>query len=237
MSAPVQTETTLPPFDVKATLRIYAVVLSVGIFCGVAIVGVYEITKPIIARNKVAARQNAVLDVLPRATTSVAYQWDDAAESFRIASSDAEGDGLVFVGFDDAEKPVGVAIETKGMGYQDFIRVLYGYSPQEQAIIGVRVLESRETPGLGDRIEKDPVFLKNFEALDVSLAGDGKTLAHPIEFVKPGEKTEPWQIDGITGATISSKATADMLRESSQIWVPRVGTRLSTFTTTEEGED
>ena len=46
------------------------------------------------------------------------------------------------------------------MGYQDVIRILlYGYSPEHQAIVGMRVLESRETPGLGDKIEKDPAFL------------------------------------------------------------------------------
>ena len=45
------------------------------------------------------------------------------------------------------------------MGYQDVIRVLYGYSFAEEAVVGIRVLESKETPGLGTRIETDPDFL------------------------------------------------------------------------------
>ena len=60
---------------------------------------------------------------------------------------------LVFAGYDDNDQLVGLAIEAQAMGYQDVIRLIYGYSFEAQAIIGIRVLESRETPGLGDRIE------------------------------------------------------------------------------------
>jgi electron transport complex protein RnfG len=109
------------------------------------------------------------------------------------------------------------------------LRLLYGYSFDEQAIIGMRVLESRETPGLGDRIETDATFLENFVRLDVSVNADGSGLAHPIEFVKPGEKQQAWQIDGISGATITSEATARMIGESSQNWIPLVRARQSDF--------
>jgi electron transport complex protein RnfG len=91
------------------------------------------------------------------------------------------------------------------------------------------VLESRETPGLGDRIENDPGFLANFERLDVALAPDGAGLAHPIAAVKQGTKQAPWQVDGITGATISSAAIARMLRESASLWLPRVRPRIGDF--------
>ena len=37
------------------------------------------------------------------------------------------------------------------MGYQDVIVVFYGYSSADDAVIGIRVLESKETPGLGDQ--------------------------------------------------------------------------------------
>jgi electron transport complex protein RnfG len=91
------------------------------------------------------------------------------------------------------------------------------------------VLDSRETPGLGDKIEKDPAFLANFERLDVSLSKDGTALAHPIVAVKHGKKTSPWQIDAITGATVSSFAIGDILRDSAGKWVPRLAPRLEQF--------
>ena len=35
-----------------------------------------------------------------------------------------------------------------------FMGILYGYAPALDAVIGIRVLETKETPGLGDKIEK-----------------------------------------------------------------------------------
>ena len=54
------------------------------------------------------------------------------------------------------------------------------------------------------------------------LVDDGSAVANPIEFVKPGEKENPWQVDGITGATISSEAIADILRRSTSRWIPTI---------------
>jgi len=135
----------------------------------------------------------------------------------------------VYAGYDDENRLAGIAVEAQGMGYQDVIHVLYGYSFAEEAIVGIRVLGSRETPGLGDKIETDPDFLANFERLTVALIGDLSAVAHPIEFVKKGQKQEPWQIDGITGATISSKAIAAILSGSTAHWIPRIRRNLDDF--------
>ena len=54
-------------------------------------------------------------------------------------------------------------------------------------------------------------------------------LEHAIEFVKKGEKTEAWQIDGITGATISSKTVAAMVNDSAQKIIPLVVKHLDQF--------
>ena len=91
------------------------------------------------------------------------------------------------------------------------------------------MLESKETPGLGDKIEKDPDFTANFERLDVTLTEDLSTLVHPIEAGKHGRKTDPWQVDGITGATISSFAIGNILNQSASQWVPLIRRNLETF--------
>jgi electron transport complex protein RnfG len=180
--------------------------------CGLLIVTVFQATGPVIARNRAAALERAIFEVLPDASTSRTVEIGDG------------GDG-VHAGYGADGSLVGVAVEAEGMGYQDVIRVLYGYSFERDAIIGIRVLESRETPGLGDKIETDPGFLANFLALDVTLAADGSALAHPIELVKAGAKEHPWQIDAVTGATISSRAIADILDRSASQWVPRLSQR------------
>jgi electron transport complex protein RnfG len=194
--------------------------VGVGIVCGLLIVTAYQATGPVIARNRAAALERAIFEVLPEARSSRTVELGDAGER-------------VHAGYDEDGSLVGIAVEAEGMGYQDSIRLLYGYSLDRSAIIGIRVLESRETPGLGDKIETDPVFLANFAALDVTLAASGSELAHPIELVKPGAKEHPWQIDAITGATISSRAIADMLKRSASRWVPLLSQRRDELRRTE----
>ena len=52
---------------------------------------------------------------------------------------------------------MGVAVEASGKATPDIIRILYGYDPENRQVVGFYVLESKETPGLGDKIEKDPI--------------------------------------------------------------------------------
>lgn len=204
-----------------ATWPLYRALVGVGVVCGLLIVAAYLLTGPAIARNEAAALRQAVFQVLPDAVASAPFLLQEDG-SFRPAAEGDDPRRTVHAGYDAQGGLVGVAIEAQGMGYQDVIRILYGYAPRSQAIVGVRVLASKETPGLGDRIEKDPAFRANFHALDVALGPDGQTLLRPIEVVKNGAKTRPSQIDGITGATISSQAVGAILRRSSADWVPVV---------------
>ncbi len=115
-----------------------------------------------------------------------------------------------------------IAIEAAGQGYADIIRILYGYDPNQQAVVGFHVLESKETPGLGDKIEKDPDFLANFKALDGSLNDDQTAVRNRVVPVKKGTKQSPWEVDGITGATISSRAIGDIIGTSTERWIPLI---------------
>ena len=217
-----------------ASWPMFRAVVGVGIICSLAIVVVYEVTRPIIETNRIAMLERAVIEVLPRATSSSAFRLTDDG-SFEPTGFDSEGE-LVYAGYNDDKALVGIAMVAEGMGYQDVVRILYGYSPPQEAVVGISVLESRETPGLGDRVETDPIFQSNFEQLDVRLQPDGAALVHAIEFVKPGEKEEAWQIDGISGATITSQAIADMLRRHCGTWIARVHPREADFQFKEGGK-
>jgi electron transport complex protein RnfG len=199
----------------------YRSMVGVGALCGLLLVTAFLVTRPAIERNRADALERAIFNVLPGARASTAFRLDEN-ERFAAIDRAAPGDRLVFAGYDEQGRLVGLAVEAEGMGYQDVIRLLWGYSFADDAIVGVKVLESKETPGLGDRIETDPEFLANFDKLDVRLSDDAASLAHAIVPVKHGKKTSPWQVDGITGATVSSKAIADILNRSASWWVPRV---------------
>ena len=204
----------------------YRSLVGVGVLCGLLIAVVFQGTRPVIERNRAEALERAVFAVLPAASQRVTYGIVDG-ERFQAAPDAITA--RVHAGYNDAGRLVGIAIEAAGMGYADTISVLYGYSPEQEAVVGIRILTSKETPGLGDRIESDPAFLANFVALDARLDGSGSAIAQPITTVKQGTKTESWQIDGITGATISSVAIGDILATSTAQWVPLLKARLQDF--------
>ena len=233
MSAPPAPAAAAPA--AAAIWPMYRAMVGIGVLCGLTIVTVFQVTRPAIARNQAAVLERAIFQVLPAAQTRVSFLHTDGR--FEVVEGEGDGDRAtdrsgatrIHAGYDAGRRLVGLALEARGMGYQDTIRVLYGYSFEHQAVIGLRVLESKETPGLGDKIETDEAFTRNFERLDVSLNADRSAIAHPIEVVKPGQKSEAWQIDGITGATISSVAIGNILRRSSAHWMPRVHQRVDDF--------
>jgi electron transport complex protein RnfG len=206
--------------------QMYRSMVGVGLLCGLLIVTVFLVTRPVIERNKAEALQRAIFQVLPDARSTATFRLD--GQAFAPLEGEAESGELVYAGYAEDGRLVGLAVEAQGMGYQDVIRILYGYSFSKEAVVGIRVLESKETPGLGDKIETDDEFLKNFERLDVSLT-DESEIANPIVFVKHGRKTESWQVDGITGATISSKAIAGILERSTAYWIPKIRRGLDDF--------
>ncbi len=196
----------------------YRAIVGIGLGCGLLIVLVYQATAQRIRANEAEALQRVVADVLPAAVTLTAVAIDSGGGLQRVAETPAASPA--FLGYDAADQLVGAAISAAGMGYQDTIRLIYAYAFDRQAIVGLGVLESRETPGLGDKIETDADFQRNFLQLDVALNAHGSGLRNPIQTVVAGSKDAPWQIDAITGATISSQAVGEILNRSAQRWVP-----------------
>ena len=197
----------------------YRALVGIGCACSLLIVTVYLLTGPVIAHNRAVALQRAIFSVLPATSSAQALHRDDSG-TLRLPTAGESED--LYLGFDAQGAVTGVAIEGSGMGYQDVIRLIYGYSPATGRIIGMRVLESRETPGLGDKIIIDDDFVSAFDALEIPLSADGSQVLHPVRAIKAGDERQDWEIDSITGATISSRAVAKIIAESSAEWVPLV---------------
>ncbi|TQV86144.1 FMN-binding protein [Exilibacterium tricleocarpae] len=217
--------------DKQPAWIVYRALVGVGLVCALMIVSVFLLTLSAIEKNRSEALAQAIFTVLPGANTKLAFALT-GGEHFVVADANtdaSDAEAVIHAGYGAHGQLIGVAIEAQGMGYQDTIRILYGYIPDRQVIAGMQVLESKETPGLGSKIETDKSFLKNFSQLDVSLTAEGSAIKNAIVAVKPGQKTEPWEIDGITGATISSKAVAGILRASTRRWIPLVQRHLQVF--------
>lgn len=207
------------PIEQKRTSvwEMYRSIVGIGAFCALLIVSVYQGTAARIAENKARFLSNAIAQVLPavRSTAEVRLNADGA-----LVAATEPANLPAFLGYGDDGELVGAVITAQAMGYADNITVLYSYSFDLEAIVGFKVLETKETPGLGDKVETEPHFLANFDALDARLNDDGTALANAIVTVKEGEKTEPWQLDGITGATITSDAIGVILNQGSSYWLP-----------------
>jgi len=201
-------------------LKMYRSLVGVGTLCGIIIVLVYQFSAPMIRENKKIALETAIFKILPDATTKKSYVLSETG-NFILSESSSEID-IIYAGFNDQHQLIGFTIPARGMGYQDTIELLYAYEPIAQNIIGMVVLQSRETPGLGSRIEDDHGFLRNFEKLDVSLNAKKTELKNSLQIVKPGKKTSRWQIDSITGATVSANAVGKILQQSASQWLPAI---------------
>jgi electron transport complex protein RnfG len=206
MNAGAKTETVAP-----SSLRLVLTLAIAGLISGVAIIAIYETTLPTITANKARELREAVFKVLPGVSQMQALVYRDGQ---LIAVKEAEkGEPVIYGGYDEQSDFVGYAIPAAGPGFQDTIGLLYGYTPERKLVVGMEILESRETPGLGDKIYKDMDFVGSFSALSIEPE---------IVAVKKGTRSLPNEIDSITGATISSKAVVRIINETNAEWLERL---------------
>lgn len=190
---------------------------------GFLIVTVYQATKPAIEENKRLAIQKTVLEVIKGATAYKHFVINDKGEL--LAAAPGLKGTNVYAGYDAQGKLTGLAAEGRAQGYSGAVETIYAYTPSCQCITGVKVIKQTETPGLGDKVITNKDFVANFDKLDATVKGDA--LANAIVAVKHGSKKNPWEIDAISGATISSKAIAKGLNGSAQDVLPKVVPLLS----------
>jgi len=185
-----------------ASARLITTLAFAGALAGLVIVLVFGWAEPRIQAHRAAALRAAVNDVLsdPASYRSV-YVTESGLSDAPPAGADTVNAEKVFLGFDAAGAPVGYAITGAEPGYQDLIQLIFGYDPSEGRLLGMKVLESKETPGLGDKIYKDMDFVTGFEGVETPIVG-----------MKQGAATGAAnEVDMITGATISSRTVIGII--------------------------
>ena len=223
MSAPVI------PGRPASVVRIQLVLVAIALVSGLSIAMVHELTRPMVLAQRGGLLGGAALEVLPGAVT------------YRIYARDAEGgltllpgvDGAeLFLGLDGRGEPVGVAIVTSGRGYQDTIQLVYGLDPGAGRLLGMRVVASRETPGLGSLIVDDEEFVQGFAAVVLQIDAGGEP--QPLR-VSDRARYEQGEIDAISGATVSVRAVARIISRSLAEWLPLLGAHDDELTGDERG--
>lgn len=198
-----------PPVEIQrpqvSAVRLIATLGGAGALAGLLLVFVYQATQPRIQAYKAKMLRLAIQEVLhDPARYDTLYLVDGKL------TPDGSGPDRVYLGYDEAGKPVGFAIAAGEPGFQDVVRLIFGYDPATRRMLGMHVLESKETPGLGDKIEKDTGFVDQFE---------GRLT--PLQGIKGGAgKGADGEVDMITGATISSRAVIRIINNAIAKWQP-----------------
>jgi electron transport complex protein RnfG len=155
-----------------------------------------------IAENSRQRLEKAVLEVVPGGTVSEPVEVS-GVQLYRVR--------------DDSEAVCGWGMTAEGRGFQDRIRLMLGLSHDGGRVTGLTVLESNETPGLGDRIQQ-PEFRSQFV---------GKSTEHPFARSRPGVSADA-PVDAITGATISSDAVIDAINRQMNLVAKELTSHLNT---------
>jgi len=176
----------------RSAVKMISVLTIIGFISGAVLVLVYTYANPIIAKNRKKEMEKAIFRIFPEGKT-----YDK--RTF--------GKDTVFNVKDKKGSLLGYAFLAKGNGYQGAIEIMAGIKSDLKTLAGIEILESQETPGLGQEIASDK-FGSQFKGLEV---------APEIIYVKNVEPSKPNEIQAITGATISSRAVVTILNEKIEV--------------------
>lgn len=176
-------------------VRMVVVLTVVGLLSGSFLATVGILTKDRIALNKQREIQEAIISVVPGTEIS-----EKLYEEKNLS---------IYGGRDPEGNLIGFGILASGIGFQDKISFMLGTNTSLTTIKRLKIIEQKETPGLGAKIEDEDVFLKFWENKDCS---EPLTLRKPA--VKTSEELGPTEINTITGATISSESVLKIVNGS-----------------------
>ncbi len=183
------------PFLQRIPKPVVALTL-IALIAGVALSGVFSMTKDTIDEQKEKAAWAAYQEVVPGAVT-----FEAVPEAQEIKGQIYGNDfGRVTInevvrGLDDSGNTAGYAIAvTSAEGYDGNIGLSVGLT-SDGTINSISFTELHETPGKGS-LAAEPLFKDQF---------NGRSAAF-LKLLKDGGSSKDNEIDGISGATISSKA-------------------------------
>ncbi len=193
--------------------RLLVTLAIAGALSGWLVATVYDITLPAVKRYASARLEGAVREVL-----HAPVRWDTLylvhdSLTRTAPAGDLDQAPKAYVGYDADGHRLGVAITAAEPGFQELVTLMIGFDPATGALIGFTVVEQKETPGLGDKIERDSTFTGQFRGRVPPLTG-----------VKGHAGTTPSEVQTITGATISSRAVIRIINHAIERWRPLLDT-------------
>lgn len=186
----------LPPWRVGLVLALFAAV------CAGAVSLTWQLTRERIEDNRAALRQQRFLPLLEGITWN-RITLDDPIRLEPPHDLPGREPALIYRAL-DGERVSAWVFEVSADGYSGPIRLLIGIRP-DGSITAVRVLEHRETPGLGDGIEASRSdWIRAFSGLSI-----GDPPADEWALARAGGRFEQF-----TGATITPRAVVRAVKST-----------------------
>ncbi len=181
----------------KTIIHMLVTLFVIGVISGGLLSQISGWAEPQIEAHKIASTQKAIFEVQP-----------DAKDYKKVESVSFE----VYEVMNDNKEVIGYALPYEGNGFQGKIRLMLGLTADLNQVVGLKVLEQVETPGLGTKIVNDPSNKKDSKWFSSQFNG---TKTEPaITAVKNQKPSKDTEIQAITGATISSKSVVAIVNSS-----------------------
>lgn len=178
-------------------LSMVLTLLMVSLISATILGFVHSMTKEAIDVAKLKAQNEAIKSILP--------EFNELGASWKAAPEDG-GDSLVFFpAFSSSQELVGVAVKTYSKnGFGGLIQIMVGFNP-DGVISGYQVLEHKETPGLGSKMD---TWFNNAAKSGQNIIGKNPGTAKLMVTKDGGE------VDAITASTITSRAFLESIRKA-----------------------
>lgn len=182
-------------------LRIFVVLTTFCVLSGALLAWVHSFTAEAVERAALEQRAQAVSIVLPSHTN------DPLADACSIALAGTDRELEVYPAFSGTEF-VGAAVESYSLdGFSGEIVVMYGFDAHGR-VVGYEVVSQAETPGLGARMQQ----WFRMDRGNRSVIG--------LDPCDPASRltADGGSIDGITAATITSRAFVDAMARARAVF-------------------
>ena len=208
--------TAADPGGGSSAARLIGTLGGVGALAGLLIVVAYYATRPRIEAHKAEVLAAAIEEVLGDPVRyDTLYLSGDSLSPIAPAGVLPGSREAVFLGYRADSSVIGFAVVGEEPGFSDVVRLIFGYDPRNGRLLGMKILEEKETPGLGERIESDTGFTSGFSGVHTPLTG-----------VKEGRAKDSTGVDMITGATISSRTVIRAINQALERIGPALAARL-----------
>jgi electron transport complex protein RnfG len=187
----------------RSVFRTGLTLAMIATVCTTLVAATYQST-----RERIAANEKALLEQrLQPALAGLFY--DSGVSESRLVIDPPHGlpgsdPAVIYRVFAEGEPVAALFVVTARDGFSGPIRILVGVGI-DSTVTGLRILEHRETPGLGDRIES--------ARSDWVYQFDGRALGDP-EVGRWAIKVDGGEFDQLTGASVTPRAVIKAVRDT-----------------------